>query len=71
MYVEIITENKDLGRVRFAVQDLSLCELELIQESLITYKQTKLQDAEVFKDDRRDCIEMYEKIDTELIRSRS
>ncbi len=55
----------------FAIQDLTIGELELLQESLITYKQVKLQDPEVFKFERRSCIEIYDKIDAELIKSKT
>jgi len=72
MYVEqtgpikTIVEHK-----QFAIKELTLGELELIHESLITYKQFKLQDPEVFKHDRRSCIEMQQKINLELINSRT
>lgn len=65
MYVEETTTGK------FAIQDLSTDELELLQSGLIEVKQHSLQDPEVFKQQRASCIDMFLKIDAELIKSRS
>lgn len=65
MYVE------ETNTGRFAIQDLSIDELELLQTGLIDAKQHSLQDAEVFKSQRASCIEMFEKIDREIINART
>ena len=65
MYVEV-TETG-----RFAIQELTESQLELIQNGLIEVKQHSLQDAEQFKSERASCIEMFEKIDQELVNARS
>lgn len=69
MYVEI--SDSTPGKSRFALQDLTSDELELLQSGLIEVKQHSLQDAEVFKVQRSSCNEMFQKIDQELRNSRS
>ena len=65
MYVEQ-TQND-----RFALQDLTIDELELIQSSLVTLKDHSLQDAETFKKPRELVVTMFQKIDQELVNARS
>lgn len=65
MYVEQ-TQN-DL----FALQDLTIEELELIQSSLVTLKEHSLQDAEAFREPRKMVVDMFQKIDLELVNARS
>jgi hypothetical protein len=67
MYVEI-TDNGTFKK--FAIQELTRNELELLQNGLIEVKQHSLQDAELFKDARNSCIDMFNKIDNELIKSK-
>lgn len=69
MYVEILDHSS--GKAKFAIQDLTIDELELLQSGLIEVKQHSLQDAEVFKEQRSSCNEMFQKIDHELRNSRS
>lgn len=72
MYVEITKNFETIGSPeRFAIQDLTANELELFQEGLIELKNNKLKDPEAFKDDRRSCVEMFQKIDSELVKSKS
>ena len=71
MYVEIVTPNPDPRQVRFALQDLCIDELELIQSSLVTLKEHSLQDAETFKEPRKLVVAMFQKIDEELVNARS
>jgi hypothetical protein len=56
---------------RFALQDLTEAQLELIQNGLIEVKHHSLQDAELFKTERASCVDMFQKIDNELVKSRS
>lgn len=71
MYVEITKPYKNPSNpIRFAFQDLTQAELELFQEALIDYKKNRLQDADAFREDRRSCVEMFQKIDAELIKSK-
>lgn len=63
MYVEITSKD---GPPRFAIHELNEMELELLQSGLIEVKQHSLQDAEVFKNERTACNEMFQKIDQEL-----
>lgn len=65
MYAEQTTFGK------FSLQDLTTEELELLQSGLIELKQRTLQDAEAFKTQRASCNEMFQKIDSELRKSRS
>jgi len=69
MYVEQTETNP--GNERFSIQDLTLNEMELLMEGLLTLKTMKLVDPEAFKDDRRSCVEMFQKIEVELLKSRS
>lgn len=55
----------------FALQDLNIEELELIQSALVAFKEHSLQDAEVFKVPRKLAVDMFEKIDLELVNARS
>lgn len=71
MYVEILTPDHSPQKARFAIQDLTTEEMELLQSGLIDLKQHSLQDAEAFKDQRVSCNEMFQKIDQELRNSRS
>lgn len=72
MYVEITNELPACaGKAMFAIHELTVNELELLQEGLVELKNNKLKDAETFKDDRRACVEMFNKIDAELVRSKS
>ncbi|KKQ19251.1 MAG: hypothetical protein US34_C0024G0002 [Candidatus Nomurabacteria bacterium GW2011_GWC2_36_9] len=71
MYVEIVTPNPDSKQSRFALQDLTIEELEIIQSSLVTFKQHSLQDPEVFKIPRQLIVAMFQKIDQELVNARS
>ncbi len=71
MYVEIVNPNPDQRQVRLALQDLTIDELELIQSSLVTLKEHSLQDAETFKEPRKMVVEMFQKIDQELVNARS
>lgn len=68
MYVEIINNEQSK---KFAIQDLTPEELEILQSGLIEVKQHSLQDPEVFKEQRHLCNEMFLKIDQELRKSRS
>lgn len=72
MYVEITNELPAYaGKAMFAIHELTVNELELLQEGLVELKNNKLKDAEAFKDDRRACVEMFNKIDAELVRAKS
>ncbi|OFX52414.1 MAG: hypothetical protein A2066_21710 [Bacteroidetes bacterium GWB2_41_8] len=71
MYVEILTTDLHSRKARFAIQDLTSDELELLQSGLIEVKHSSLQDAEVFREQRASCDEMFQKIDKELRNSRS
>lgn len=72
MYVELTKKFEMVGNPElFAIQDLTVSDLELIPVALIDVKHHSLQDAEVFKTQRESCLEMYHKIDQELIKSRS
>jgi len=64
MYVELT------GPDRFAIQDLTTSEMELLQSGLIELKQQSLQDAVEFKEQRMSCNEMFQKIDLELVKSK-
>jgi hypothetical protein len=72
MYVEQTKDFETIGNpAQFAIQDLTIEELELIQSSLVTFKEHSLQDAEVFKVPRKLAVDMFEKIDQELVNARS
>lgn len=72
MYVEQTRKFETIGNTeRFAIQDLTIDELELIQSSLVTLKDHSLQDAEVFKEPRKLVVDMFQKIDHELVNARS
>ena len=71
MYVEILTTTNPSRKARFALQDLTTEELELLQSGLIEVKHGSLQDPEMFKEQRSSCDEMFLKIDHELRNSRS
>jgi len=64
MYVELT------GPDRFAIQDLTTSEMELLQSGLIELKQQSLQDAVELKEQRMSCNEMFQKIDLELVKSK-
>lgn len=64
MYCEITSTGK------FALQDLTLAEIEIIHESLIVLKDQKVIQTKDFEEERQVMTEMYIKIDAELIRSR-
>ena len=64
MYVEETTPG------RFAIQDLNADQLELLINGLILQKHS-LQDAQQFKAERDNCVEMHAKMNVELIKSRS
>ncbi|MBL7971729.1 MAG: hypothetical protein JNL03_09425 [Prolixibacteraceae bacterium] len=53
---------------RFELQDVTTSDAEILMEALVLYK-SKL-DAEEFRDTRKSCIDMFNKLDTELIRFR-
>lgn len=72
MYVEITSKPiVPKGPTLFAMHDLTEMQLELIQNGLIEVKQHSLQDAEAYKEERAACIEIFQKIDDELVKSRS
>jgi hypothetical protein len=71
MYVENVTPHPDPKQARFALQDLTIDELELIQSSLVTLKDHSLKDAEAFKEPRKLVVAMFQKIDQELVSARS
>lgn len=65
MYVEQTSSG------RFALQELTAEEMELLMNGLIEVKQHSLKDPEQFKTQRQSCNEMFLKIDLELRKSRS
>lgn len=65
MYVEETTPGK------FALQDVTTTELEIIQEALISYEMHRLPNVDDFRDEKGKCTEMAAKIDLELIKSKS
>ena len=65
MYVEETTPGK------FAIQDLNADQLELLMNGLIEVKQNSLKDAETFKVERDSCVDMFQKMDQELMKSKS
>jgi len=67
MYVELTT----IVPKKFSIQDLTIEELEIIQSSLVTFKQHALQDPEVFRVPRQLIVAMFHKIDQELVNARS
>ena len=64
MYVE------QTSKGLYAIQDITPDELELLRSGLIELKQHSLQDAEIFREQRTSCINMFQKIDLELVNSR-
>jgi hypothetical protein len=55
---------------KFAIQDLSIQDLELLQEALVILKSEKLNMNEQFQEDKKRAIEIYQEIDRELIISK-
>jgi hypothetical protein len=60
MYTESTSDS------RFAIQDLTRAELELISEGLIILRNEKLSNNEKFKTERKTVLEIYNSIDEEL-----
>lgn len=72
MYAEITSKPIVPGAsATFALHDLTDQEMELLQCGLVHLKHNKLIDAEVFKPERALCDKMFNRIDTELRKSRS
>lgn len=65
MYVEETTPGK------FAIQDVTTSELEIIQEALISFEVHRLPNVDDFQVEKGKCTEMAAKIDLELINSKS
>lgn len=65
MYVE------ETSPGRFAIQDLDSDQMELLMSGLIEVKQHSLPDFKQFKKEREQCVDMFRKIDDELVKSRS
>ena len=68
MYVEITKQDEKAPL--FAINELTTDEMELLQQGLIELKSNRLKDPEEFREMRRSCVDMFRKIDTELINSR-
>lgn len=69
MHVETTTPETTLPQnALLAFQDVTVDQAEIIIEALIHYK-SKL-DAEEFKAARSSCVDMFQRIDSELIKSR-
>lgn len=66
MYFEI-TSKKPL---RFAAQDLNQEEAEMLANALIEIKTKRFNDASKFEHERKKCVDMYNKIDTELVNAK-
>ncbi|MGV8094481.1 MAG: hypothetical protein AB2L24_21720 [Mangrovibacterium sp.] len=64
MYCEITHNGK------FALQDLSLRDLEVIQEGLIVLKDSRVIQSKDFEEERQVMTEIYQSIDNELVKTR-
>lgn len=67
MYFETTSENP----LRFAANDLTEEEAEILANALIEIKTNRFADASKFDHQRTKCIEMYKHIDNELVDARN
>jgi hypothetical protein len=67
MYVEVTNNEKPK---KFAIHELTAEDLELLQGGLINYEQNGLPKSNEFSTQRESCVDMYKKIDQELLYSR-